>query len=116
MMGSFITQTTIMKLLPKFIRGENMNEIFLDGCSMTSKEVAHSYIKEKFNFPSYYGENLDALWDLLSTYSNTVSIYLINEDVLNKNLGEYGKLLTGVFQEASYENDNIHFVVITSDN
>lgn len=93
-----------------------MNEIFLDGCSMTSKEAAHSYIKEKLNFPAYYGENLDALWDVLSTYSNTVSIYLINEEVLNKNLGEYGRLLTGVFQEAAYENDNIHFAVITDDN
>lgn len=92
-----------------------MNEIFLDGCSMTSKEAAHSYIKEKLNFPSYYGKNLDALWDLLSTYSDTISIYLIHSEALNESLGEYGKLLTGVFQEAAYENDNIHFVVITED-
>lgn len=89
-----------------------MNEIILDGCSMTSKSAAHKYIKELMNFPEYYGENLDALWDLLSTYSEIISIYLINEEAFDENLGEYGKLLLGVFQEAAYENDNIHFAVI----
>jgi ribonuclease inhibitor len=93
-----------------------MNEIFLDGCSMTSKETAHTYIKERLNFPPYYGDNLDALWDILTTYSNAISIYLINEEALNNNLGEYGMLLKGVFQDAAYENDNIHFVVLTEEN
>lgn len=93
-----------------------MNEIFLDGCSMTSKETAHTYIKQRLNLPPYYGENLDALWDMLSTYSNTISIYLINEEALNENLGEYGNLLKEVFQEASNENDNINFAVITEEN
>lgn len=93
-----------------------MNEIFLDGCSMTSKETAHTYIKERLKFPPYYGDNLDALWDMLSTYSNTISIYLVNEKALNENLGEYGRLLKGVFQDAAYENDKIHFTVVTEEN
>lgn len=91
-----------------------MNEIILDGGRMTSKSAAHKYIKELMNFPEYYGENLDALWDLLSTYSEAISIYLINEGNLNENLGEYGKLLMGVFQEAAYENAKIYFEVITN--
>lgn len=105
-----------MKHLLNYIRGDNMNEIILDGCNMTSKSSAHKYIKNIMNFPDYYGENLDALWDLLSTYSDTISIYLINEDILNENLGEYGNLLIGVFQEAAYENDNIHFAILRKEN
>lgn len=93
-----------------------MNEIILDGSSMTSKTDAHKYIKDQLNLPAYYGENLDALWDLLSTYSKTIAIYVINEENLNENLGEYGKLLLDVFQDAAYENDNIHFSIITDNN
>ncbi len=88
-----------------------MKKIILDGSQMTSKLAAHIYIKALFDFPSYYGGNLDALWDMLSTISVPTSICLINEDQLAKNLGEYGKLLTDVFQEASCENNNIGFII-----
>lgn len=88
-----------------------MTEIILDGSKMTSKETAHKYIKEGMSFPEYYGENLDALWDLLSTWAVETTIYLLNEERMHENLGDYGGLLKGVFQEASYENDNICFVV-----
>lgn len=88
-----------------------MEKIILDGTLMTSKTAAHKYIKEQLCFPDYYGENLDALWDLLSTMKREISIYLINEAEMIENLGEYGRLLEGVFQDASYENDSICFVI-----
>lgn len=80
-----------------------MDGIFLDGRKMSSKEEAHKYIKEMLNFPDYYGENLDALWDLLSTNSEVKSIYLLHEDKLYEYLEEYGKHMVGVFQEAKSE-------------
>lgn len=88
-----------------------MGKILLDGSKMTSKLVAHKYIKEVMNFPSYYGENSDALWDILTTINVPTSIILINEAILKENLGEYGKLLTEVFQDSSCENNNIHFTI-----
>ena len=88
-----------------------MEKIILDGELMTSKTAVHKYIKEQLCFPDYYGENLDALWDLLSTMKREISIYLINEAEMIENLGEYGRLLVGVFQDASYENDSICFVI-----
>lgn len=87
-----------------------MKKIILDGKLMTSKNVAHKYIKEQLDFPDYYGENLDALWDILSTTSTPISIYLKNEKEMILNLGEYGNLIIGVFQDASYENDSICFI------
>lgn len=87
-----------------------MKEIILDGKEMSDKAAAHKYIKKQMNFPDYYGENLDALWDLLSTTSTSISIYLINEQEMINNLGEYGGLLIGVFQDASFENDSICFI------
>jgi ribonuclease inhibitor len=87
-----------------------MKEITLDGNNMTSIKEAHRYIKLKLNFPAYYGENLDALWDILSTTSETTNIILINSSKLCENLGEYSKLLLEVFQDVSNENDRINFV------
>ncbi|WP_071849189.1 barstar family protein [Alkalibacterium sp. 20] len=51
----------------------------LDGCSMENKEIAHRYIQEVLNIPSYYGYNLDALYDALSLYDKELSIMLFNK-------------------------------------
>lgn len=84
-----------------------MDEIFLDCNKMTSKSEAHKYIKEMLNFPQYYGNNLDALWDILSAKSKMTSIFLLNKEVLQENLGKYGELLIGVFKDAVDVNSNI---------
>lgn len=89
-----------------------METIFLDGNKMTSKCEAHKYIKEVLNFPDYYGENLDALWDMLSVNSEMVSIFLLHEEELYENLGEYGKLIVELFHEAADSNSTIQFFVI----
>jgi ribonuclease inhibitor len=88
-----------------------MEELFLDGYKMTSKSEAHKYIKKTLNFPDYYGENLDALWDLLSTKSKTISIFLLHEKKVYENLGDYGKQLIDVFQEAAISNTHIQFTL-----
>ncbi len=41
-------------------------KIILDGHYMSARDEMHSYLKEKFQLPDYYGRNLDALYDCLS--------------------------------------------------
>ncbi len=89
-----------------------MKNIILDGNKMTSIIQTHKYIKEQFNFPSYYGENLDALWDLLSTISSQTDIELINLNILNENLNEYAENLLDIFYEVSEENNKLSFKII----
>ena len=84
-----------------------MKIIVLDGRCMTSKEEAHKYMKEKLELPEYYGENLDALWDVMSTYSEPLTIVLENETQLYENLDVYGEHLLEVLHEASCENENV---------
>lgn len=89
-----------------------MDIILLNGKRMTDKEKAHKYIKRKLKFPDYYGENLDALWDELSTITRPMDIKLISKDELTENLGLYGEDLIQVFLDATEENKNITFELI----
>lgn len=89
-----------------------MEEIFLDCNKMTSKSEAHKYIKEMLNFPDYYGENLDSLWDLLSTKSKMTSIFLLHEEKIYEVLGNYGKRLVDCFCEAADSNTSLQFSII----
>ena len=38
-------------------------EIILDARCMGSRKEAHEYLREKLDFPEYYGQNLDALYE-----------------------------------------------------
>lgn len=40
----------------------------------TNPKDIHPYLKEKLAFPSYFGNNLDALYDVLSTYHEPLTI------------------------------------------
>ena len=101
-----------MKHSQNYIKeGEVMKKIILDGSQMTSIKDTHKYIKIQLNFPLYYGENLDALWDILSTISDPTCITLINNDALDENLGIYAKLLIEVFCDAAKDNKKVHFLI-----
>lgn len=89
-----------------------MKIILLNGKRMTNKKRTHLYIKRKLGFPDYYGNNLDALWDLLTTMSEPISIIIFNERYITEFLGEYGYSLISVFQEAAKANERIDFNLI----
>lgn len=84
-----------------------MRNIVLDGRSMGTKEVAHLYLKWVLKASEYHGKNLDALWDVLSTYDRPISISLINKEYLIADLGDYGESLLQVFIDGEKENENI---------
>lgn len=85
--------------------------IILDGNEMKTREITHEYIKEKLSLPEYYGGNLDALWDILTSWDRETQIELINKEKLLDNLKEYGKSLIEVFQDVEIENTKIDFKI-----
>lgn len=89
-----------------------MKTVTLNGERMTSVETAHQYIAYKLHFPKYYGGNLDALWDILSTMSEPIQIRLVNMDKLNQYLGDYAKSILNVILEAAAVNEKIHVKII----
>jgi ribonuclease inhibitor len=86
-----------------------MKSIILDGNKMINKKETHIYLKKVMSLPDYYGHNLDALWDILTSSNSKLNISLINTNSLINYLDKYGENLIKVFKEASYENKNLIF-------
>ena len=61
----------------------------------------HKALKAGLDFPNYYGENLDALWDCLTeTVGNNVTIILKNYQDVEKVHKEYAEKILEVFKDA----------------
>ncbi len=84
--------------------------VILDGYKMDNKENLHLYLKQSFDLSEYYGENLDALWDELTSLNEQVEIILINSNYMLNKLGEYGNMLLELFRDLAFEQENINFM------
>ncbi len=58
-------------------------EYIIDASKLNDRKEAHEYLAELFSFPSYYGKNLDALYDCVSEMN------IKNIKVQNAEAGEY---------------------------
>ena len=70
----------------------------LDALQMQNRDEAHIYLKEMFRFPDYYGENLDALYDMLC---GVQFLYVRIENMTDDNI--YTKRIIRVMQAAGAE-------------
>lgn len=84
-----------------------MRNIRLNGAVMADKAAAHAYLKRKLALPGYYGNNLDALWDCLSTDFSPKTITIRHPEAIVKNLGSYGETLIQLFRDAAAANEFI---------
>lgn len=82
-----------------------MKKIVIDCDKLQQKEQAHLYLVELFNFPDYYGRNLDALFDCL-TELGKCTIVLEGENALHQADG-YGTKVLKVLEEAAQINSNL---------
>lgn len=89
-----------------------MKSITLSAKNMRTKGQAHAYIKQEMGFPDYYGENLDALWDMLTGENEELEIILTDCDLLREDLGEYGEKLLETFVQAGEENPILSIEVL----
>lgn len=76
-----------------------MKKIYLNGKKMIEIENTHKYLKRKFMLDNYYGENLDALWDLLSERKENIQVIISSSADTLINLGDYGKSLLNLFKD-----------------
>ena len=77
-----------------------MNTITIDFAGAECIEQIHSTLKKNLDFPEWYGENLDALWDLLTGYLEPCTIIIKGSEEVSDEITEYVQKVVGVFLEA----------------
>lgn len=90
-----------------------MRKIMIDGRDFENIEVLHDVLKDKLDFPNYYGRNLDALWDCLTGWVDLpLTLVLINFEFSKKFLGSYADDVLEVLQEAQEELEDEFKIII----
>lgn len=82
-----------------------MREIELNGKRMTSESAAQDYLFDMFDFPQYYGDDLEALYDALTDIIEETHVSIINREYMENS--SYGSRLMWVFEDAASDNDNL---------
>ncbi|MED7666587.1 barnase inhibitor [Pseudomonas moraviensis subsp. stanleyae] len=73
--------------------------IELDGLSISSEQDFHKRIASAFSVAQYYGNNLNALWDLLSTdVERPIEIVWKNSKESEQSMGETFKKIISIFE------------------
>lgn len=78
--------------------------MILDARKLDERTEAHNYLMDMLDLPSYYGKNLDALYDCLTEMEYTEFTFEHTEDATH-----YFPVVLHVFRDAAEENWNIKF-------
>ncbi len=82
-------------------------EFIIDLEGAGSEEEIQQRIEEALPLPDYYGENLDALYDVLTEYGNGWHIIVLNTDDVDDDVRRYVDDMMGVFEDASMVVDDL---------
>lgn len=77
-----------------------MKTIIIDFTGAEYIRQIHLILKEKLNFPEWYGENLDALWDLLTGYVAPCIVDFKGFTKVSEELTPYLQKVLKIFLEA----------------
>ena len=81
---------------------DGIEQITLDLTDCRYIRDLHERIRVAFDFPEWYGANLDALWDLMTEPRDCKAV-IIGSDTMPKELREYFTGIITVFEQAKQE-------------
>ena len=87
-----------------------MQSVILDGELLLTREDVHKTLREGLSFPEWYGNNLDALHDVLTDRMEETYIELKNRALLDEHLGDYAVYLLRVMTDCAEENPHLHIL------
>lgn len=83
--------------------------ITIDCASIHTRQDLHRLFAEALSFPDWYGNNLDALHDCLTSLSGTIR--LMDWDTAETKLGKYGLSARKAIAAAALENPNLEIIL-----
>lgn len=83
--------------------------VLISGKEIKSRDHLHTFLAKQLNLPTYYGKNLDSLYDVLSAdYASQTIIKIKFLSILKSRLGaDYIDALIQVIMDASEDNPRI---------
>ena len=88
-----------------------MRIILLDGEKIRSKADVHAAFAEALTFPEYYGNNLDALHDMLTERPDEIGVIAVNVRMLSENLGKWWNSLLRLLGDVADEREHFHVCI-----
>lgn len=82
-----------------------MKYVKIDGNKIKNREQLHDELQRQLDLPDYYGRNLDALYDVLTSFTQPVSFEIVNEAELKEHLGHYAKMFLGLLEDVKGDGD-----------
>ena len=83
--------------------------ITIDCSAIHTRQDLHRIFAEALDFPGWYGNNLDALHDCLTSLSGTIR--LTDWDTAEARLGSYGLAAKKVIARAGMENTDLEIIL-----
>ena len=85
-------------------------EVVLDGSTIQSMEDFHKLMATELKFPAYYGNNLDALWDMLSNLKDpNITIIWKNHRKSRDGLGHQFMTIISIFEDTRNEHADFSY-------
>ena len=80
---------------------------YIDLSDVTTKEQFHATLAKELPLPEHYGNNLDALYDVLTEDAHDLNIIFYNTSAMEKEIPDYLDKLKKLSRRAQAEEDSL---------